>query len=81
MHICLRSENCFKRKRLSVYLALFISFYFTIPAFTQITVTASSDPTQLVQNIMGKGYVVSNAKMTCPDGAAGIFTSITSNIG
>lgn len=50
-------------------------------AFSQITTVANNNAQQLVQGILGKGYIVSNAKLTCPTDAVGNFTSTTSNIG
>jgi gliding motility-associated-like protein len=51
------------------------------PAFSQITTVANNNAQQLVQSILGKGFTVSNAKLTCPTDAVGNFTSTTSNIG
>ncbi len=56
-------------------------FCYSIPAYAQITTVANSNAQQLVQSIMGKGYTVSNAKLTCPTSASGTFISTTSNIG
>lgn len=60
---------------------LLISFFYALPAIAQITTTGNLTAQQLLSNIMGKGYAVSNAKLTCPTGASGSFVSTTSNIG
>jgi gliding motility-associated-like protein len=82
MHNFLQVKNCFLEKKYTHYLGIIISiFCFVTSSFSQITTVPNNNPTQLVQNIMGKGYVVSNAKITCPTGASGTFVSTTSNIG
>jgi gliding motility-associated-like protein len=82
MHSFLLLKNCFIKKRSRLYLGIIFSvFWFAVPAFSQITTVANGNATQLVQSIMGKGYIVSNAKLTCPTGASGTFVSTTSNIG
>jgi gliding motility-associated-like protein len=82
MHIFLLLRNRFIRKGSHLYFGIVFSvFYFAAPVFSQITTVANGNATQLVQSIMGKGYVVSNAKLTCPTGASGTFISTTSNIG
>lgn len=48
---------------------------------SQITTTANGNAQQLVESIMGKGYTVTNSKLTCPTNASGTFVNITSNIG
>jgi gliding motility-associated-like protein len=53
----------------------------SVPMYAQISTVANNNAQQLVQSILGKGYTVSNAKLTCPTDAAGNFTSTTSNIG
>jgi gliding motility-associated-like protein len=61
---------------------LFIgTFLFTHSLFSQITTSGGLNAQQLVQSIMGKGYTVSNAVLTCPVDASGTFVSTTSNIG
>lgn len=57
------------------------SIFYALPSSAQITTTGSLTGDQLVTSIMGKGYAVSNAKLTCPNGASGSFVSTTSNIG
>jgi gliding motility-associated-like protein len=82
MHIFLPLENWFIEKRCIFYFGIIISvFCFNTTASSQITTVANANATQLVQSIMGKGYTVSNAKLTCPAGASGTFVSTTSNIG
>jgi gliding motility-associated-like protein len=82
MHIFLPLKNLFIGKRYILHVGMIISvFCFSTTASSQITTVANANATQLVQNIMGKGYVVSNAKLTCPTGASGTFVSTTSNIG
>jgi gliding motility-associated-like protein len=82
MHIFFLLKNWLKQKRFNAYTAILIFvLFFTFRASSQITTTINGNPTQLVQSIMGKGYVVSNAKLTCPTGASGTFVSTTSNIG
>lgn len=58
-----------------------ISFFYALPGTAQINTTGNLTAQQLLSNIMGKGYAVSNAKLTCPAGASGSFVSTTSNIG
>jgi gliding motility-associated-like protein len=82
MHIFLRLKNCLRRSKYNAYCGVIVSvFCFNSSASSQITTVANGNATQLVQSIMGKGYVVSNAKLTCPTGASGTFVGTTSNIG
>jgi hypothetical protein len=60
---------------------LLVSFLYALPASAQITTTGGLTAQELLSNIMGKGYSVSNAKLTCPTDASGSFESTTSNIG
>ena len=62
-------------------LLLICVLLFTKPVFSQITTTANGNAQQLVESIMGKGYTVTNPKLTCPTNASGSFVSTTSNIG
>lgn len=47
----------------------------------QLTVTPNADAQKLVEAILGKGFVVSNAKLDCPVNAIGNFVNNTSDIG
>ncbi|MCC6691742.1 MAG: choice-of-anchor L domain-containing protein, partial [Bacteroidia bacterium] len=49
--------------------------------FAQLTLTPSNNAQQLIQNIVGNGYSVLNAKLNCPNGAIGTFVNVSSNIG
>jgi gliding motility-associated-like protein len=57
------------------------SLFCTVASFAQINTTGGLNAQQMVTSIMGKGYSVSNPKLTCPTGASGTFVSTTSNIG
>ena len=47
----------------------------------QLTVNDNITVTQLVQNLIGKGAVVSNVKMNCPDSGYGSFNGTNANLG
>ncbi len=88
MSIILRSHVFFRRqfiKRLNVFLTSVFIFLTCVNSFSQIDVTGNTDAQQLVQSILGKGYTVSNAKLTCPTSggvfASGSFQNVSSNIG
>jgi gliding motility-associated-like protein len=68
-----------KKKR--AYFLLSYLLVYSLSCFSQITTSANADAQQLVESILGKGFVVSNAKLTCPTGSSGTFVSTTSNIG
>lgn len=55
--------------------------FLIVPSFSQITTLSNGNAQQLVESIMGKGYTVTNPKLTCPTNASGTFISTTSNIG
>ncbi len=65
------------------FVALFFVFFAGLnQVFSQaITLTPTSNTQQLVQNIVGPGFAVSNVVLNCPNGAIGTFTNVSSNIG
>jgi gliding motility-associated-like protein len=83
MNIFFKLQRCLiKQPLISGNLGmLFFIVGFSTPTFSQITIVENNNASQLVQSIMGKGYNVSNAKLTCPTGAIGTFVNVTSNIG
>lgn len=66
--------------RFSFFLLL-IFFLFSKNNHAQITLNPTVTPQQLVQTIVGTGYTTFNEKMICPNGAVGMFTNVSSNIG
>lgn len=68
-------------KRLSMYLLLLCSLLFSTTTIAQLRVTANGSAQQLVETMVGKGYIISNVRSTCPAGAMGTFIGTTSNIG
>ena len=65
----------------SAFYTLLLIAFFSFSGSAQVTTTVNSDAQQLVEGIIGKGFIISNPKLNCPDAAIGTFTSISSNIG
>ncbi len=63
------------------YIYLLILSVFTLQGYSQITTTANGNANQLAQILAGNGVTVSNVVLTCPNGAAGTFTTSTCNLG
>lgn len=64
--------------KLITTLALLLSLQCT---FAQLTATSNSNGNQLAQILGGNGVVITNVVMNCPNGAAGTFTSVGTNLG
>jgi gliding motility-associated-like protein len=65
----------------SKFLALGLLFLTSFTANAQLQVTTNGNASQLVNQLIGPGIVVSNVTMTAPAGSAGTFLSNGSNIG
>ncbi len=78
---CLKLHT-FRLIGLRAGLFLFLLYFFVSKVYAQpITITPNNNAQQLLQTIVGAGYNVFNVSMNCPNGASGIFTNNTSNIG
>ncbi|HET6224806.1 MAG TPA: choice-of-anchor L domain-containing protein [Bacteroidia bacterium] len=55
-------------------------FLLTSPLFAQLAINDTVSAQQLVNTIVGSGFNVSNAKLTCAPGAAATFTSSSNTI-
>src|SRR5688572_9749144 len=68
--------------RISTLTALFFTTIAGLNSLhAQLVVTQNTNATQLAQNLVGPGVVVSNAVMNCPSNAAGTFNGVGANIG
>ncbi len=66
-----------KKSLLSVFFVLTCLF-----SFSQLSVTPNQTATNLANYLLGGGVTISNAQLTCPTGANGIFTNgATTNLG
>ncbi len=63
------------------FLELFALILFQTVAYAQISVNPSQTAAALAQKLAGQGIAISNATLTCPTIANGIFTVVTSNLG
>ena len=64
-------------------LFLIINFVAVLKSNAQFTATTtpSISATQIAQSLAGDGVIISNATLTCPNGATGIFTASATSLG
>jgi large repetitive protein len=67
-------------KKLRLLLLLFIVAFTKTQAQFTATTTPSISATQIVQKFAGKGIVISNASLSCPNGAAGFFNNTATTL-
>lgn len=64
------TNTTFQMKKIFILSAF---LYFSINAYSQLSVNTGVNASQLVQTLVGNGIVFSNASIDCPNGAFGIF--------
>lgn len=74
---CLTSFPCMYR----TFKILISLLCFAVVANAQINVTASQTANTLAQKLVGQGITITNATLTCPANANGIFKVVSSNLG
>ncbi len=65
------------------YGVIFTILYLFVPktSYCQLTINSSVTAQTLAKAIVGKGAVVTNATLNCPNGACGTFTANNTNLG
>lgn len=68
-------------KTSSFSLVLLCSILFCKPAISQLTVNTNVTAQQMIETIVGEGFLISNVRSTCPAEAMGTFDGTAANIG
>ena len=72
------TRSCFSYRQI---VPVLISIFLGLAANAQINVTPTQTANALAQKLVGQGITISNATLTCPAIANGIFKVVTSNLG
>lgn len=70
-----------RNKIITVSTALALICLLPLRIFSQISVSLSTNATQLANNMVGPGIIVQNATVNCPPRASGLFTWTSSSVG